>query len=42
MRVEFEDYPGLTAAERQDFWEWLAQLATASAYANFRDYGSTD
>jgi hypothetical protein len=42
MRVEFEDYPGLTAAERQAFWDWLAQLCVDADYANFRNYGSLD
>jgi hypothetical protein len=42
MRVEFEDYPGLTAAERQAFWDWLAQLCIDADYSNFRNYGSLD
>jgi hypothetical protein len=42
MRVEFEDYPGLSAAERQVFWDWLAQLCIDADYDNFRKYGSLD
>lgn len=42
MRVELELHPAMTPAQIQAFWDWLAQVAIDSDYANFRSYGSLD
>lgn len=39
-RVEVEFLAENSAAEIQAFWDWIAQLATDSDYANFRATGS--
>lgn len=40
ISVEIEDHPEMTAAQKQQLWDWLGQLCLDSEFANFRNNGS--